>query len=50
MTTTIKTETPPKRPYVPPAIEETGTFERLVLSCTHLPTGQGNCHPGSVRS
>jgi len=25
------------RPYQPPAIEETGTFERLVLSCGHTP-------------
>jgi hypothetical protein len=42
--------TPPRKPYTPPAVEETGSFERLVLTCTHLPTGMGNCHPAAVRS
>jgi hypothetical protein len=39
-----------RRPYTPPAVLETGSFERLVLACGHLPTGPNNCHPGSVRS
>lgn len=45
-----KVQEPPKKPYAPPAIEESGSFERLVLTCTHLPTGMGNCHPAAVRS
>jgi len=28
-----------KRPYEPPRIEETGSFERLVLACNHQPGG-----------
>jgi hypothetical protein len=41
---------PPKKLYVPPAVLESGRFERLVLACGHLPTGPGNCHPAMVRS
>jgi hypothetical protein len=41
---------PQRKPYVPPAVVETGSFEQLTLSCTHLPTGMGNCHPADVRS
>lgn len=26
-----------RRPYEAPSIEETGSFERLVLACSHLP-------------
>lgn len=39
-----------RRPYVPPAVEESGSFERLVLSCAHVPMGRDNCHPQPVRS
>lgn len=39
-----------RRSYEPPAVLESGSFERLVLACAHLPTGQGNCHPDTVRS
>jgi hypothetical protein len=46
-----------RRPYVPPAIEETGSFERLALGCGHTPAGQpgggGTCDPlkgGSTNS
>lgn len=46
-----------RRPYEPPRIEETGTFERLVLACGHTPAGQpgggGSCDPlkgGSTNS
>lgn len=39
-----------RRPYTPPAVEESASFERLVLACTHLPTGKDNCHPADVRS
>jgi hypothetical protein len=31
-----------RRPYEPPAIEETGNFERLVLSCGHTPEDFAN--------
>lgn len=38
-----------RRAYVPPAIEESGNFERLALACGHTPTGQpgggGSCDP-----
>ena len=27
----------PKRPYQKPLVEETGDFERLVLTCNHKP-------------
>jgi hypothetical protein len=40
----------PRKLYQAPAVLESGGFERIVLTCTHLPTGQGNCHPGSTRS
>lgn len=40
----------PKKPYQAPAVVDSSSFERLVLSCTHLPTGQGNCHPNGVSS
>lgn len=33
-------DTPPqpvRRPYEPPCVEESGSFERLVLSCSHKP-------------
>jgi hypothetical protein len=39
-----------RRPYSPPAVEETGSFERLTLACSHVPMGPDNCHPASVRS
>jgi hypothetical protein len=29
-----------RRRYEPPAIEETGNFERLVLSCGHTPDSE----------
>ena len=48
---------PRRRPYNPPAIEETGSFERLALGCGHTPAGQpgggGSCDPlktGSTNS
>lgn len=40
----------PRKPYVPPAVVESGSFERLALACSHTPMGQGNCHPAMVRS
>ena len=43
-------EAKPRRVYTPPAVEETGSFERLVLACSHVPMGHENCHPASVRS
>lgn len=46
-----------RQPYEPPRIEETGSFERLVLACGHTPVGQpgggGACDPakgGSTNS
>jgi hypothetical protein len=39
-----------RRPYSPPAVEESGSFERLTLACSHVPMGPDNCHPASVRS
>ena len=33
----------PKRSYQAPRIEETGEFERLVLTCTHQPGGDPAC-------
>ena len=37
----------PRRPYAAPAVEESGGFERLVLSCGHQPDDIGNemCDP-----
>ncbi len=36
-----------RQPYAPPAIEETGTFERLVLACNKIqdvsPVSEGFC-------
>jgi len=43
-------ETKPRKPYAPPAVLESGSFERLTLACSHLPSGPGNCHPQMVRS
>lgn len=40
----------PRLPYTPPAVVESGSFERLTLACSHLPMGRDNCHPASVRS
>ncbi len=46
-----------RRPYEPPRIEESGSFERLVLACGHTPAGQpgggSTCDPlkgGSTNS
>lgn len=39
-----------RHPYAPPAVLESGSFECLALACSHLPMGQGNCHPAMVRS
>ena len=46
-----------RRPYEPPAIEESGSFDRLALGCGHTPAGQpgsgGPCDPfkgGSTNS
>ena len=37
----------PRRPYTPPAIEESGRFERLALSCGHVPMSTSKeCDPG----
>jgi len=41
---------PVKKPYSPPAVVESGSFERLALACSHVSTGRDNCHPAMVRS
>lgn len=33
----------PRRQYEPPAVEETGDFERLILLCNHEPDGLPSC-------
>ena len=50
-------EEKPRRAYEAPRIEESGTFERLVLACGHIGAGQpgggGPCDPmegGSINS
>ena len=30
-------EPPKRKPYVPPAVEESGEFQRLVLACARVP-------------
>jgi hypothetical protein len=35
-----------RRPYTPPAVEETGDFERLILGCLHLPMQNSTCDEG----
>ena len=44
-----------KRAYRSPAIEESGSFERLVLACTHTPEEEmgdpeSNCLPAALDS
>jgi hypothetical protein len=39
-----------RRRYEPPAIEETGDFERLVLSCGHHPDDVDNEACGGPRT
>jgi hypothetical protein len=40
----------PRRPYEPPKIEETASFEHLVLSCGKNTIGACSRAPGGVRS
>lgn len=43
----------PRRPYQPPRVEESASFEHLVLACGHTSTFTLSCNPkkgGTVRS
>lgn len=43
----------PRRPYQPPRVEESASFEHLVLACGHTSTLTLSCNPkkgGTIRS